>query len=219
MIQRPGRKRGPEHTSQFKRGSGALSQSALLVVVFHHDAVDNFLLDVVLPRQLRLPIRTRPCTPPPLHRWRVLVFEAPHDPHPPQHRTLRERAQHNIVVCHREIERADAGMTALVRRGLHDAVNRRFVEATREEFHAIARVDDERVRDVLDEAPHTVRGENLERGHGLGPEDSDSSEVGVALEPDVGRLALLLGGAGIAANKVVRSLFMRVKDGGLRTTS
>ena len=187
--------------------------------MLHHDTVDNFLLDVVLPRQLRLPIRTRPCTPPPLHRRRVLVFEAPHDPHPPQHWTLHERAQHNIVVCHREIERADAGMAALVRRGLHDTVDRRFVEAPGEEFHAIARVDHEGVRDMLHKAPYTIWGEDLECGHGLGPEDGNGSEVGVAFEPDVGRLALFLGSPRVAVSRVVRSMSMRMKDEGLRTTS
>ena len=193
--------------------------------MLHHNTIDHFLLDVILALEFALPVRARPRAPPLFCRWRVLVLEPPHDPHPLQHRTLDERLQHDVVICHREVERPPARVPALVRRRLHDAVDRRLVEAPREELHAVAGVHDERIRYVLDIAPDAVRGEDLERGDGLGPEYGDSAEVGVALEPNLGRLEFLFLRSGVAVRRSGRELSLgtrvvaREGKRRLRTTS
>ena len=166
--------------------------------MLHHNTIDHLLLDVILALEFALPVRARPRAPPLFCRRRVLVLEPPHDPHPLQHRALDEWLQHDVIIGHRKVERPHARVPALVRRRLHDTVDRRLVEAPREELHAVASVHDERVRNVLDVAPDAVRGEDLERGDGLGPKDGDSAEVGVALEPDVVGEGLFLGGAWVA---------------------
>ena len=76
----------------------------------------------------------------------------------------------------------------------------RLVVPAREELHAVTGVDDKRVRDVLDEAPDAIGGEDLECGDGLRPEDGNGAEVCVALEPDVGCLALFLVSARVATS-------------------
>lgn len=79
----------------------------------------------------------------------------------------------------------------------------RAVVSAREELHPVADVDDERVRDVLDEAPLVVGREDLQGGDGLGVEDGDGAEVGVAFEPDVVRELFFFLGARVATRRLV----------------
>lgn len=81
-------------------------------------------------------------------------------------------------------------------------MDRRAVVSAREELHPVADVDDERVRDVLDEAPLVVGREDLQGGDGLGVEDGDGAEVGVAFEPDVVRELFFFLGAWIAVRRL-----------------
>ena len=67
----------------------------------------------------------------------------------------------------REVERAEAGVRALVCERMHDAVDGRLVKVLHEELHAVAGVDDERVREVAHILPAAGGGEDLERGDGL----------------------------------------------------
>ena len=74
----------------------------------------------------------------------------------------------------------------------------RLVVPAREELHSVTCVDDQRVWDVFDELPDAIGGEDLERGDGLRPKNGNRAEVCVALEPDIGRLALFFVGARVA---------------------
>ena len=107
-----------------------------------------------------------------------------------------------MIVRLREVENPEAGLPTLGRWRLDDAVDGRAVEAAREELHAVAGVDDERVGEVLDVLPAVGGGEDLEGGDGLGVEDGDGPEVGVAFEPDVVRFGLFVFGAGVAVGVV-----------------
>jgi hypothetical protein len=73
----------------------------------------------------------------------------------------------------------------LIGRRLDDAVDGRFVVSSREELECIADVDDKGVWDVFDPTPFAVRGEDLEGGDALRPEDAYSAVICVSFEPDV----------------------------------
>ena len=88
-------------------------------------------------------------------------------------------------------------------------MDRRAVEAPGEELERVARVDDERAGDVAHPAPGApacacacgAGEEDLQGGDGLGVEEGDGAEVGVALEPDLGRLEFLFLRSGVAVRR------------------
>ena len=161
----------------------------------HDDTIyDLFLNNVILARQLRLPVRARPRLPPLLHRRCVLILKPSHHSRALERRAPPRGHEAHVIIAHSEVKRPHARTPALVAWRLHDAVDRRLVEPPREELERVARVEDERVGDVAHPAPAAVGGEDLQRGDGLRPEDGDGAEVGVAFEPDVGGFGFFFDG-------------------------
>lgn len=124
-----------------------------------------------------LPEGTCPSQPPLLHRRRALVRHASRNAHALKDRAIRERLQENVIVRHRKVECPEALVPALIRRGLHDAVDRRLVEPTGEELHRVARIDDECVVDVSHPTPAVVRREYLQSSDRLASKDGNAADV------------------------------------------
>ena len=168
-------------------------------VMLHRDTIDVLFLDSVpCPGEIALAIRSSPIFAPDLHSRRILNGKVAFHAMLLQHRTILHRYEAHIIVRHREVEDAETGVAPLVRRRLHDAVDRRLVVSAREELERVAGVEDERVGNVAHPAPAAVGREDLESGDRLRPEDGDSAEVGVAFQPDVLGEGLFLGCAWVA---------------------
>lgn len=94
-----------------------------------HNPIYNLLLHALLFSLLerRLTIRRDTRLPPVPHRRRRLVLDASRNPHTLQNRALLDRHELHVVVRQPEVEHTEACAVVLVRRRLHDAVDRALV--------------------------------------------------------------------------------------------
>lgn len=131
-----------------------------LVEICDRKSVHNLLLMAVLPfLQLNEPIPPHPALPPAFHSGCSVIAAATLHSSPLEYRAIEARDQLHVVMRHREVEDAETSEAALVRRRLHNAVDRAFVESPREEVHRVARVDHLQCHDVTSsrESSHEVR--------------------------------------------------------------
>ena len=108
----------------------------------HHPAHDLLIDTILLPLHLRVPVHARPHGAIRPHRGRVPISAFPRYADSLKNRAVCARHQPRIGDGVREVEQPEAGVAALVRRRLDDAVDGRLVEAAREHLHRVARIDD-----------------------------------------------------------------------------
>ena len=179
----------------------------------HHPVHNLFLVAVVFPLRLRIPIHPRAYGPPCLHRRCVLIHTLSRDPRALENGTLHKRYKLHVVVSISEVEQRQGRVAMLVWRRLEYAVDGGLVVAPREHLHRVADIDDlgrqrytvkkatpagmgrayNAIRNVSDIAPFSIRTHDLQGDDGLVPQQRDGPAVSMALHPDVLRPLLVLG--------------------------
>ena len=109
------------------------------IIVLDGDPTDNVLLyPIAFLRKVYQAIRTCSALPPSLHSGCVGVVSPPSlDAMLLKYAALDARDKLYVIISHGEVDEAQAVMTALVLRGLDDAMDSGLVEAAGEELHSV----------------------------------------------------------------------------------